>query len=505
MLILTPEEIRNAEDTANKNGLSYEDMMESAGLGCAEFILGNFPEKKNIVILAGKGKNGGDGFVIARALKEAEKNVTVLLAFNSPSDELSEKNKQRISGTVNIYNANVFSHSVKSILQSADIIIDAVFGIGFKGSLPENISQTFDFIRTLQTTKIAIDIPSGLCTENEDYTHCFPADITLSMLCYKKEHVFRPYSDFCGETFVIPIGFSLIGNNSEALTKKEIKALLPERPYNANKGTFGKGLLFSGSYPMPGAAIVATKGCLNSGAGLTYLSFPDRIYNTVTSSLTECVFRPLSSSESGEFSENAFDEIKNELSSFSAVAAGPGITTGKGAENLIENLLKNYNGKLIIDADGINIISRNIDILKESKADILMTPHPAEMSRLTGISVSEINSNRTKIAEEFAKKYGVSILLKGVNTVICSPEGRKHINPTGSSALARGASGDLLTGIILGLAAQGLSVTDAAALGAYIHGLSGEIAEEKYSSYCATVERITDCIPEALLRILTGK
>lgn len=505
MLILSADEIRKAEDNANKGGLSYEDMMESAGMGCAEHILKNYPDSENIVILCGKGKNGGDGFVIARRLYENGKNVSVILTFNSPSDPLSEKNKKRIDGTVNMYDGSTVTKKTASLIKNADIIVDAVFGIGFKGELPENIKQLFILSDNSSAVKIAVDVPSGLSCVSDSTDGCFNADETLSMLCFKREHIYKPFSNICGKVSVIPIGFGVFGNGIEAFSKKEIRELLPRRPYNGNKGTFGKALIVAGSYKMPGAGIIATRGCLSSGAGLTFFAFPDVIYSAVTSQLTECVFRPLDTDKNGGFAEGSFYRIKNDLSSFSSVAIGPGLGTKKGAEMLVYDIIKSYKGRLIIDADGINIISRNINILKESEADILLTPHPGEMSRLTGKSISEINADRVGTAREFAASYGVSVLLKGENTVIADKNGRTVINPTGSSALSRGGSGDLLTGMTVSFAAAGLSSFEAGILGAYLHGLSGEIAEKKFTAFSSTVERITECIPEALSEIISGK
>ena len=504
MLILSPEEIRNAEDVANKNGLSYEDMMESAGMGCAEHILSHYPSLENIVILCGKGKNGGDGFVIARYLKEAGKAVSVITCFNSPSDGLSEKNKGRIDGIVNIYDGSRVTKKVTSLLTAADVIVDAVFGIGFKGELPENTGEIFDICKSVDAVKIAIDIPSGLTAEKPLPYNCFVADETLSMLCFKKEHVYKPYSDLCGKVTVIPIGFCYIGDGIRCASSKEIKAMLPHRPFDSNKGTFGKAMIIGGCYTMPGAPVIATKGCLCTGAGLCALVFPDCIYSAVATKLTENVFIPLPD-EKGCISRRSVPVLTEKLDGFNAVAIGPGLSVTPDSEALVASVIKNCKNKLIIDADGINIISRNIDILKESEAEILLTPHPGEMSRLTGKTVEEINGDRINTASAFAKNFGVTVLLKGANTVIASPDGRVFINSTGSAALSRGGSGDLLTGIAVSFAAQGLSLSDAAVLAAYVHGRAGEIAGEKYTAYGASVERITDCIPDALSEIIQGK
>ena len=505
MLILSPDEIRNAEDKAFENGLSYDDMMESAGAGCAEHILCRYPNAENIVILCGKGKNGGDGFVIARYLKESGKNVSVIKVFSCPSDSLSEKNRALIDGTLNIYDGSHITKSIINLITSADIIVDAVFGIGFKGELPGNINEIFAICKNTPAVKIAIDIPSGLTAEKENNDSCFRADETLSMLCFKKEHIYKPWGDFCGKVTVIPIGFGVFGNSPEAFSGEEIKALLPRRPFDANKGTFGKAMIIAGSYNMPGAAKIAAKGALSTGVGLTTLCFPECIYAAVTSSLSENTFFPAEASDNGCFAFSSVNKIIKKAEEYNTVAIGPGLGVFPETENLLNALIKCHSGKIIIDADGINIISRNIDILKESEAEILLTPHPGEMSRLTGKGINDINRDRINTASDFAKEYGVTVLLKGANTVIASPDGRIAINPTGCTALSRGGSGDLLTGIAVSLSAQGLSLFDTAVISAYIHGLAGEKAEAKYTSFSSTVERISDCIPDALSEIISGK
>lgn len=504
MHILTPDEIRTEENRAFENGLSYEQMMENAGKGCAEHILKNYPDKNNIVVICGKGKNGGDGFVIARYLSLAGKNVKVLRAFSALSDSLSEKNRQKITPPTQIIEAETPNEEIFDLIKNCDITVDAVFGIGFKGTLPENVKTLFAYANKSECVRIAIDIPSGLSYRNEDFENCFHADETLSMLCYKKEHIYSPYRFICGNVTVIPIGFSVTDGNLHAYGRDEIKNIIPKRRFDGHKGTFGKACIVAGSYKMPGAAVICTKGVLNTGAGLTVLNFPDSIYQSVTSHLSECVFRPLISDKNGELSVSAFDKANTDLENADAVAIGPGLGSGEGVKNFICKTVKTIKSKLIIDADGINNICDNINILKESQAEILLTPHPAEMARLTKKSVAEINGNRIKTAVEFAKEYNVTLLLKGANTVIASPDGKVFINPTGSSALSRGGAGDLLTGIALSLACQGANITDAAVAAAYIHGLAGETAEKKYTAYASSIERITECIPETLSNLFSG-
>lgn len=272
--------------------------------------------------------------------------------------------------------------------------------------------------------------------------------------------------------------------------REEAFDALPSRPHDSHKGTFGNTLILGGCKTMPGAPIIATKGALYSGSGLTTLAFPDVIYPAVTSQLTECVFLPLSSTETGDISAENIPLLEKVLPKFTAVVLGNGMGRSEDAKKITEFILRNTECPVILDADGINHIAGNIDILSTRKAPLLLTPHPGEMSRLTGLPTAAINENREKNALQFAKEHKVFLLLKGANTVVASPEGNVYVNPTGSPALSRGGSGDLLAGIVGALVSQGKAPFEALALGAYFHGLAGEKAEKKYGPYACTIDRI---------------
>ena len=501
MLILTPEQIRKAEERANAAGLTFRKMMENAGKGCADYILKKHRNDVNIVILCGKGKNGGDGFVIARRLTDACKNVTVIKMFDKPSDELSESRKNLLSSETEliVYAKNKL-RAADAILK-ADIIVDAVFGIGFSGDLPCDVREINRFCRISSAVKIAVDLPSGVSVDGtaED---CFPADETLSMLCLKREHVYKPYSELCGETAVIPIGIDLTCSHGLfTLTPTELFELLPVRPFDSSKGTFGKAAIIAGSKNMPGAAVIASKGAASSGAGLVCTLCPDICREIICCTVPECIHLSLPTSENGMLDAGAVPEILKALSSCDSAAIGCGLGVSEDGDKILDAVLHNFTGTLIIDADGINILAKHIDLTENASCTVILTPHPGEMSRLTGLSTDEINANREKTASDFAKKHGVYVLLKGVNTVIAAPDGKCLINTAGSTALSRGGSGDLLTGIIASLSAQGLKPFDSLALSAYLHGTAGEIADERFTPYASTVERITNCLPEAFLRL----
>lgn len=506
MLILTNERVRKIEDTANAQGLSYEKMMEKAGCGCADFILKRYPAAEKAVVLCGKGKNGGDGFVIARRLCEAGKKVTVISLFDAPFDALSEKNRAKLPPKVKAMTFRADFDMIAQAIHASNVIVDAVFGIGFKGDLPAHIIPVFREVNAASAVKIAVDIPSGLSADQNPEGEIFRAEVTLSMLALKREHVFAPYRKFCGETHVIPIGFSLgAPRGALSMTLTEAAKLLPVRPADSNKGTYGKALIIAGSRKMPGAAVIATGGALNAGAGLVQLAFPDDCIIPVMTKLTECIFLPLASSEDGEISAADPSELHEALHSCSAAAIGCGMGTGKCSEESVLSVVRSAEKPIVIDADGINILASHKDILKEAKAPVLITPHPGEMARLTGTDIKTVNASRESTARNFAVKHNVYVLLKGANTVVAAPDGRLYINSTGSPALSRGGSGDLLTGITTAFLAQGVKPFEALCLAAFVHGLAGDIAEAKYSSYAATIERITACLADAFLKISESK
>lgn len=501
MIILTPERIRMAEDRANKAGLSYLKMMENAGKGCSKHILKKYGKAQRIVVLCGKGKNGGDGFVIARCLTYAGKKVTVIKLFDTPSDALSESRRELVPPFTPVITYSNNKAIARRALEDADITVDAVFGIGFSGALPNDVREVNRICASSNSVKIAIDLPSGVSI-NGIAADCFRADETFSMLCLKKEHVYKPFSENCGKVTVIPIGISV--ESSRGLftaCPEELRGILPPRPFNSNKGTFGKAAIIAGSRKMPGAAILAAKGAVSSGAGLVSVVFPDACRDIICGAVPECIHEPLKTTADGMLSAENTEDILRSLSTCRAAAIGCGLGKSEDGAKILDKLLHSYKGILIIDADGINILAEHMDLLKNVSCTVLLTPHPGEMSRLTGMTVEAVNASREKTAALFAREYGVYVLLKGANTVIATPDGKIFINTTGSTALSRGGSGDLLTGITVSLAAQGLTPTYALVLGAYLHGAAGEIAEKHFSPYAATVERITDCLPESFLRL----
>ena len=503
MVVLSPEEIKKAERAANDGGLDYETMMRTAGRGCADYILAHYPPDARIVIIAGKGKNGGDGFVCAKALCLAKRRIRVILALGLPTDTHAQKMLSELSGLTDATDYTKSPAEALRALSKADVVADAVFGVGFHGAFPEQLRALIEKANALPVARIAIDLPSGVGALSEE-AQPFKADVTLSMLCYKPEQIYKPAAGYCGKTQIVPIGFPAPDGSLFALTRAEVKMLLPDRPYNANKGTFGNVLVLGGSRKMPGAAVLAAMGALHGGAGLVTVAVPDCILPVIQTKLTDPVFFPLQSSADGMIGAENIAALAPVLPRFSAIVLGNGMGVSPDTRQITAFILQNSICPVVLDADGINCVAGNINILKEARCPVLLTPHPGEMGRLTGRMPAEVNDDRETCASAFAAAHGVNVLLKGANTVAASPDGRLTVNPTGSAALARGGSGDILAGLIGAFAAQGTALYTAAALGAYVHGLAGETAEEKYSSFSATAARVTEAIGQAFKMILEG-
>lgn len=471
MFIVTSKQMYLAECSAVNRGIGFAELMEKAGTACADLIADNYPEEKNALIICGKGKNGGDGYVIARRLKEKGYTPSIYLPCGRPKDEISINNMKLCD------EADIHENDYQTLIDNCDMIIDAVFGTGFTGCLDEKLSALAEAVNVSGKPVVAIDVPSGAdCDKAKAEGVCFEADLTIAISALKPIHVFKPQNDICGrveiaDIDIIPSDYDEINPILFTADESDIGVMLPERPAVSNKGTYGQALCICGSKNMPGAAKIASMGALRCGAGLVALAFPDGAYNAIAPSVMEQVMLPCPSDESGTFSLNALDPILEKAKKSTAALAGCGMGLNIGTKRLINEIIRNIEIPLIIDADGLNAVSKNPYILEEAKAPLIITPHPGEMSRLTGLEVKDILDDPIKVAKEFADKYGCIVVLKGANTVVASAdEKRIYINATGNTGLSKGGSGDLLSGMMVSLLAQGMNPFDAAVTAVYIHG-----------------------------------
>lgn len=506
MRVFSCESMRKIEEKAFDAGMDYLTMMENAGVGCAKKIIALNKKNgmaKEAVILCGKGKNAGDGFVIARKLCENGFNIRIVFVCGEPkSDEALYMLKKLESLPVLISDIkNNYNVCINAVMNTT-MIIDCIFGIGFKGLLNDDIKDLIINVNSSDAMRIAVDIPSGLEGDSGKVNSvCFDADYTFAVTCLKPVHVLKPAVNFCGINFVIDIGFDNacydIENGCEFLSfdKAAIRSMLPVRNQISNKGDFGKILLICGSKNMQGAAVISAKAAVNSGAGLVTCAFPDAAYCAIAPKLTEPLMLPVASDESGTFSKSALPEIIKAVKKSDAVLIGCGIGLNEETKDIVYNVIKEAECPIIIDADGINALALNINILKEAKAEVVITPHPGEMARLCGLTIEQIQSDRVNIARAFASKYSVSVVLKGANTVVAPKIGMAYVNRTGNSGMATGGSGDMLAGIILSFLGQKMSVWESCVAGVYIHGICADKLADRTSERGITPSSMIDFLP----------
>lgn len=463
MKVLTKALITKSEKNAVQSGVfSFRELMENAGTAAAKIIMQKFGcENKKIALLCGNGNNGGDGFVIADCLYKHGADVTVIIPCGSPVTENALYYYERLRGI-----------KITDTFESGyDIIIDAVFGIGLNRDIVEQLCMLFEAVNNDNAIRVAIDIPSGIEADTGRVLgKAFNADLTVTFIALKPCLLLPPGSDYCGETIVADIGIEPLDCGYSVIKEP----IFPKRRHNSHKGTFGTALLLCGSYGMAGAAILSCRAALRSGVGIAKCIICKDIYSAFTSSVPEAVCIPVKQSENGTFDSSI------ELESFSegcnAILFGCGTGKGEAVEKLLKKLVLNSKIPFVLDADGINVLSQNINILKKSKAPVIITPHPAEMARLCGKTVAEVESDRINTARNFAKEYGCIVVLKGANTIVASPEGEISFNILGNPGMAKGGSGDVLAGITVSLLAQGIPALEAAKAAVYLHSHAGDKA-----------------------------
>ncbi len=465
MKVLTANQIKIAEDNAvNRGNFSYAELMKNAGDAATREILNRFDVlNKKICVLCGNGNNGGDGLVISSNLKKQGANVKIVAPLGLPITSTASSFIKDVSD-INVLND--FSGEY-------DIIIDALFGIGLNKSISGWLETLIKKINDYNCIKISVDIPSGVFCDGGEVTTAFKADLTLSFSALKVCQLLPKTSDFCGEVIVLDIGIPI--DDYAYLTIEKPKKVM--RPKNSHKGTFGTALLFCGSYGMCGAQILASRAALRSGVGIVKALVCDKNYSAFTSSVPEAVTIPVETEKSG--APEVYDRtILSALSNSNALLIGCGLGRSDEAKKLVYRTLEKTQIPTVIDADGINAISGDINIIRKINAPVILTPHPAEMARICNTTTDEIQNNRIKYAKRFAVENNCFLVLKGTNSIVATPNGSVYFNTTGNDALATGGSGDVLSGMIVSRLAQGYDVLDAILNSVWLHGaVSDELAK----------------------------
>lgn len=503
MKLFSAAQMKELEKRAVQKGICYETLMENAGAAAVRFLLKKFSLKgKKIVILCGKGNNGGDGFVMARRLAEQEARVAVVLVEGIPVTDCADKMFKLLENSyIRIVEYSHQQEVVSALLYSADFIVDAIYGIGFHGKVSSSLEPLFEEASHSFAPVISIDIPSGaVCNTGSVNGVCIQAAYTVTFSSLKPAHLLAPAKDYCGDIHVAPIGIegTILEEADGIFCMEDSEAsrfFISPRKVDGHKGDFGDLLCICGSKGMAGAAVLSICAALRSGVGLVHAVLPESIYPIVSSRALEAVYTLLSG-DNFFLSEQEKAVLSSRLASADACLIGCGLGTSSRGMELLSLCLRFSKGPVIIDADGINLLAQNIDILQEAKVPVILTPHPGEMARLTGFSIPEIQNNRLELARKFAVDHRVTLVLKGAGTVLAGPDGRLYLNTNGNAGMAKGGSGDALAGIIGALLARGIEPLSAAAAAVYLHGAVGDLCAQKKSQAAMLPSDMIEQLPE---------
>jgi NAD(P)H-hydrate epimerase len=475
--------------------------MERASKQLFLWITEKFSDSDKFLILAGTGNNGGDALALSRLLfRSGYVNIRVcLLQISENTTKDYNINLKRLNdiGDIEIIKLKSNNHFPK--ICNNTIVIDGIFGSGLSKPVTGYWADLINHINKYSNNTISIDIPSGVyCDGNIGNTGAkIKATVTLTFQFPKMSSLFADNQEYFGEWHTLDIGlhqdyFKKVNVNHFLLDAEDIKNIIKKRQTFDHKGTFGHALLIAGSYCKNGAAILSAKGCLRSGVGLLTVHVPESGREIIQTAVPEAMVH-IDESEIG-YNESNF------LNNFAAVGIGPGIGTKKSVQNALLKLLKNYTGKIVIDADAINILSINKEWFKFLNKNIILTPHPGEFDKLTHKHNSAYERFITQC--EFTKKHKAIVVLKGAYTSITSPDGNVFFNSTGNPGMATGGSGDVLTGIILSMLAQGYTPVGASKVGVFLHGLSGDIAAYKIGFEALIASDIVNNLGKAFKNIV---
>ena len=490
MKIVTAEQMRQIDQECIRRGTPVSTLMENAGKAVAREVkagLGEM-ESQHILCLAGGGNNGGDGLVAARYLHEWGAKVSVYLCAPRPPDDENLKQVQERGITYIEVAQDKNLKKLDGLLATTTCVIDALLGTGkirplegvFKQAL-ENVTQAR---RNRDFKIIAIDLPSGMDADTGAIDPACPyADITVT-LAFPKLGLFSfPGAERAGKLKIVDIGIpeSLAESvTTELITKEWASTVLPKRPLNANKGSFGRVLVTAGSINYIGAAYLACSGAQRVGAGLVTLATASSLQPILAAKLTEVTYLPLPESQPGFISVEAADIITSQSHQYDVLLMGCGLGQDPATVEFVSSLiLEKELPALVLDADALNILPKIPEWWQWLTEDAILTPHPGEMARLCGLSIDEIQADRVGIARRFAAEWHQTIVLKGAYTVIATTDGRCMVSPFANPGLASAGTGDVLAGVIAGLVAQGLTPFDAASLGVYLHGEAGEMVRNE--------------------------
>ena len=514
MKVVTSHTMQDIDkQTINEFGIPSLELMENAGRSCTDVIVREFghTQNKRVLILAGKGNNGGDGYVIARQLTQKGwyVKVVVLAEQDQIRGDAAFNLEQLPQGLVTFCSqpGQISSQHRTDIIQ-AELIVDAMLGTGLSDDLSGAYQEAVELINGSGRPVLAVDIPSGIHgTTGRILGSAVRADITVTFAFAKLGHVLFPGAEHIGRLVVADIGIpaSLMESapGYDFLNDHGMRPLLRRRDRQGHKGDFGHCLFIAGSTGKTGAAALCANSAVRAGSGLVTLAVPESLHHILELKTTEAMTTPLPDSVSGHLASSAYPAIVKLLQNKNVLAIGPGIDRRPGTVALVHTLVESVELPMVIDADGLNALATDISVLQRKKsATIVLTPHPGEMARLLGTSIPDVDAIRISVAQEFARSHGVFLVLKGARTIIASPDGAAAINGSGNPGMASGGMGDVLTGIITSLLGQGYGAWDACRLGVFIHGYSADMVARVKGEVGISATDVQENIPHAYKQLM---
>lgn len=491
MIAISVEKMRGTEKNAIENlNIPSILLMEDAAYGFVFALkqeLGDL--NKKVCVVCGKGNNGGDGYAIARLLHSLGTEVSIL--------PVCDINTLSGDARINCEITKAMGIPFVTELPDCDIIVDAIFGTGFHGVVLSNIEKIINDINKSNSYVASVDIMSGISADDGQGEVFVRADLCISFGYAKHGTFLYPAKGAYKKLITVPISIPECTDGCEVITKKTFDEI-PKRQPNSHKGTFGKALAFVGSNGMAGAAILSGSAILKSGAGMVTVATSDTLISSLAHHFPSVMTYPIPTIN-GNLCDDADKIILKKSEGMNALLVGCGLGQSDSTKNAVISILKNIKTPTVIDADGLNILSQNLDILKEKNADFILTPHILEFSRLSGYRVDEIKKNPLAAAKEFSKVYGITLILKDSVTVIADKDGNTAVSVAENSGMATAGSGDVLAGIVTSLLSQSIAPFTAAKLAVYIHAAAGRLAADSLGEYGMTSSDILENVPSAFM------
>lgn len=519
-LIATGKQMQWCDRTAiEKCGIPSIVLMENAGRTIADVIEKEFGplNGKLVYLMCGKGNNGGDGFVVARHLYNRGADVKVFLcARQSELKGDAKTNAGALLTSVKWGKARTIEFLENATAQklknrpTPQIIVDALFGTGFSGAVRGEYQKIIEWINASNAKVVAVDIPSGVNADNGRVENvAVHADVTVTMGLRKTGLLVHRGRECSGKVYVADIGIPRLvyersGIRTWLVQQADVRRMLPRRPFDAHKHSVGKIFVLAGSRGLTGAAVMSCQSAMRAGAGAVVLGTPKSLLPIIAKKLTEVMPHPLEETEEQSVSMRALKEIDRFVRWCDLAIIGPGLGRNKETEELILSLIRSIDKPILVDADGLNALASDPSVLKKRKAEVILTPHTGELSRITHRSVEQIEGDRVEVARTEAKNLKSILVLKGAPTVTATPSGEVFVNSTGNAGMATAGAGDVLSGTIAALWGQHIPSVDAAICGVFLHGLAGDLAKDKYGEMSLVATDILECLPSAIRLTLLG-